>query len=215
MKSVLLIGLGEYGILLAEELSALGHQVMGIDKEESRVNAALPFVTMAQIGDCTNEAFLKSLGIPNFDVCMVAISENFQTSLETTAALKELGAVMVVARADRENQEKFLLRNGADEVVNPKRQMAQWAATRYTCAHILDYIKLDDSHGIFEVDVPSEWVGKTVVEIDIRRKYHINILAVKDHGRMDLSIQPDTRLHAKTTMLVLGERKALQKCFRM
>ncbi len=215
MKSVLLIGLGEFGQLLARELTELGHEVMAVDKDENRIQDVLPFVTGAQIGDSTNAAFLRSLGVRSFDVCMVTISEDFQSSLETTALLKELGAPCVVARADRDSQEKFLLRIGADEVVNPKKHMAHWAATRYTCAHILDYIKLDNTHGIFEVDVPTDWVGKTILEIDIRRKYSINILAVKDHGKIDLSIQPDTRLHMGQTMLVLGQRKALQKCFKM
>lgn len=215
MKSVLVIGLGEFGRLLARDLMELGHEVMAVDRNEARVNEILPSVTGAWIGDSTNEAFLRSLGVRNFDVCMVAISEDFQSSLETTALLKELGAACVVSRADRDSQEKFLLRIGADEVINPQKHMANWAATRYTCAHILDYVKLDDTHGIFEVDVPADWVGKTILEIDIRRKFSINILAVKDKGKMNLSILPDTRLKAGTTMLVLGERKALQKCFKM
>ena len=116
MKSILLIGLGRFGRHIAQELNELGHQVMAIDSNEDRVNAVLSYVTNAQIGDSTSEYFLRSLGVGNFDVCIVTIGGNFQSSLETTSLLKELGAKLVVSRAERDVQAKFLLRNGADEV---------------------------------------------------------------------------------------------------
>ena len=117
------------------------HQVMAVDKDEKRVNAVLPFVMNAQIGDATNEEFLESLGVNNFDVCIVAIGDDFQSSLETTSLLKELDAKKIVSRAAREVHAKFLLRNGADEIVYPERQLADWTAIRYTADHILDYIE--------------------------------------------------------------------------
>lgn len=163
MKSILLIGLGRFGRHVAMKLDELHHQVMAVDKEEGRVEAVLPFVTSAQIGDATNEEFLSSLGVRNFDVCIVAIGDNFQNSLETTSLLKELGARMVVSRAARDVQAKFLLRNGADEVVYPERQLADWTAIRYSADHILDYIELDNDHSIFEVAVPDKWMGKTII----------------------------------------------------
>ena len=215
MKSILLIGLNNFGVYMAKDLRELGHQVMAVDKREDRIDAILPFVTDAQIGDSTSEAFLRSLGVNNYDVCLVAIGNDFQSSLETASLLKELGAKLVVARADREAQEKFLLRNGADEVINPEKQIAQWAAIRYASNHILDYIKLDDDHAIFEVTVPRDWVGKTVGEIDIRKRFGINIMAVKENGHMNLSVTPDTMLTENRTMLVLGERRAIQRCFRI
>ncbi len=215
MKSILLIGLNHFGVLIAKRLQDLGHQVLAVDRNESRVNAALPFVTDAQIGDSTNEAFLRSLGINNFDVCIVTIANDFQSSLETTSLLKELGGKLVVARAEREVQAKFLLRNGADEVMNPEKQIAEWAAIRYASNHILDYISLDDNHAIYEVTVPGDWVGKTIGQIDIRKRYGINILAVKDNGKMNLSVTPETMLNENRTMLVLGERRAIQKCFKI
>lgn len=131
MKSILLIGLGRFGRHIAEELNKLGHEVMAVDENEDRVNAVLSIVTNAQIGDSTNAEFLEALGVRNFDVCIVAISGNFQSSLETTSLLKELGAKMVVSRAERDVQAKFLLRNGADEVLYPEKQLAKWAAIRY------------------------------------------------------------------------------------
>lgn len=215
MKSVLIIGLGNFGMLIAKQIHELGHQVMAIDKNEDRVNQALPFVTNALIGDSTNESFLESLGINNFDICIETIGNDFQSSLETTSLLKELGGKMVVSRANREVQAKFLLRNGADEVVNPEKQIAKWTAIRYTSDHILDYVQLDDSHSIFEVDLPSEWIGKRISEIDIRQKYGINILAIKENGNMDLALTPDYAFIAGQTLLVLGEHKAIQKCFHI
>ena len=215
MKSILLIGLSNFGVYMAKQLRELGHQVMAVDRREDRIDAVLPFVTDAQIGDSTSEAFLRSLGINNYDVCLVAIGNDFQGSLETASLLKELGAKLVVARADREVQAKFLLRNGADEVINPEKQIAEWAAIRYASNHILDYIKLDEDHAIFEITVPRDWVGKTVGEIDIRKRYGINIMAVKENGKMNLSVTPETVLSSNRTMLVLGEHRAIQRCFRI
>ncbi len=215
MKSILLIGLGRFGKHIALQLNQLGHQVMGVDHNEDRVNDAMAVVTNAQIGDSTNEEFLRSLGIDNFDVCIVAIGNDFQSSLETTCSLKELGAKFVVSRAERDGQAKFLLRNGADEVVYPEKQVARWAAIRYSSDHILDYIELDETHSIFEVSVPKAWIGLSIGQLDIRRKYNINIMAVKKNGKMSVSVTPDTVLTEDKTMLVLGEYRALQKCFHI
>ena len=215
MKSILLIGLGRFGKHIAIHLNQLGHQVMAVDHVEERVEAVLPFVTNAQIGDSTNADFLESLGIRNYDVCIVAIGNDFQSSLETTSLLKELGARLVVARAARDVQAKFLLRNGADEVVYPEKQLAKWTAIRYTADHILDYIELDADHAMFEIPVPTDWAGRTIGQIDIRKKYKINIMGVKKQGKLELSISPDTVLEAGETMLVLGRNRDLQKCFRI
>ena len=215
MRSILLIGVNRFGSLLARQFQEQGHQVMAVDKDEERINCVLPLVTDAQIGDSTNEAFLRSLGVDNYDVCIVTIGGDFQSSLETTSLLKELGGKFVVSRADRDVQAKFLLRNGADEVINPEKQVAEWAAIRYASDHVLDYIRLDDTHAIFEVPIPKEWAGKTVGQIDIRRKYGVTIMALKENGRMNLSVTPDSVLNPRDTMLVLGEKKALRKTFRM
>lgn len=212
-KSVLLIGLGRFGKYIAMKLHELGHEVMGVDENEERVNDAMPYVTDGQIGDSTNEALLKSLGVKNYDVCIVTIGGDFQSSLETTCLLKELGAQKVVSRAEQDVQAKFLLRNGADEIIYPEKQLATWAAIRYSFDHILDYIELGDSCSIFEVSVPSAWVGKSVVEIDIRRKYNVNIIATKKNGKINAVVTADTILSAEETLLVLGEYKAMRKCF--
>ena len=215
MKSILLIGLGRFGKHIAMKLHELNHEVMAIDKQEERVEDVLPYVTNAQIGDSMNEAFLRSLGVGNYDVCIVAIGNDFQSSLETTSLLKELGAKMVVSRAARDVHAKFLLRNGADEIVYPEKQLATWTAIRYSSDHILDYIELDDDCAIFEIAVPEAWVGKTVGEMNIRRKYNINIMALKRDGKLELTITPDTRFTDGEAMLVLGNNRDMQKCFHL
>ena len=213
MKSILLIGLVRFGKHIAIHLNELGHQVMAVDCVEERVEAVLPIVTNAQIGDSTNADFLKSLGIGNFDVCIVAIGNDFQSSLETTSLLKELGAKLVVSRAARDVHAKFLLRNGADEVVYPEKQLAKWTAIRYSSDHILDYIELDEDHSMLEVPVPPSWAGRSIRQLDIRKKYNVNIIGLKKDGRLELSISPDVLLPPEASMLVLGGHRDLQKCF--
>ena len=215
MKNILLIGLGRFGSHIAKQLHSLGHEIMAVDVNEERVNKILPFVTNAQIGDSTDAEFLQSLGIGNFDICFVTIGGSFQNSLETTSLLKELGANLVISRAERDVQEKFLLRNGADRVVYPEKQVAKWASIRYADDHILDYMEVDASHAIFEVEVPDEWLGRSVGELDIRKKYNINILAVKKEREVSVAISVDTVLEAGSTLLVLGDYKAIQKCFHI
>ena len=215
MKSILLIGLGRFGQHVARKLYDLNHQVMAVDQDEERVNDILPYVTNAQIGDSTSEAFLSSLGIRNFDACIVAIGDDFQNSLETTSLLKELGAKKVIARASTGVQEKFLLRNGADEVVYPEKQLAAWTAIRCTSDHILDYIELDDKYSIFELSIPKEWQGKTILQLDIRRKYSINILGIRENGTLNMNITPDMTMDSQKSLLVLGNEKSVQKCFHI
>jgi len=215
MKSILLIGIGRFGKHIAYRLNEFGHEIMAVDDNEERVNEILPYVTNAQIGNSTNYEFLDSLGVRNFDVCIVCIGDDFQDSLETTSNLKELGAKLVISRAASDVQAKFLLRNGADEILYPEKQLAKWAAIRYGSNHVLDYIELDETHSIFEVEVPKNWIGKTVGQIDIRKKYEINLVAVKKDGNMNMSINTDTVLTEDVTMLVIGEDRALKKCFDM
>ena len=215
MKSVLLIGLGRFGRNVAEKLNELHHQVMAVDLDENRVNEVLHLVTDAQIGDATSRAFLSTLGVDNYDVCIVTIGENFQASLETTSLLRELGAVKIVSRASSEVHRKFLLRNGADDAVYPEGQLANWTAVRHTTDHIRDYIALDSEYSICDLAVPPEWYGKTVGGLDIRKKYHLNLLVVKENGNARIAVSSDTVLHENQTILVLGKWKDIQKCFKI
>ena len=215
MKSILLIGLGRFGRHIAMKLNDLNHQDMAVDSNEERVNAVLGYVTSALIGDSTSEEFLSSLGVGNFDACIVAIGDDFQSSLETTSLLKELGAGKVIARASTGVQEKFLLRNGADEVVYPEKQLAAWTAIRCTSEHILYYIELDATHSIFELSIPEEWNGKTILQLDIRKKYGVNILGVRENGVLNMNITPDMTMDKGKSLLVLGNERSVQKCFRI
>lgn len=215
MKSVLLIGLGRFGLNIAKKLNELKHEVMAVDINDARVTTALPYVTKAVIGDSTKKEFLLSLGVRNYDLCIVTIGESFQNSLETTALLKELGAQKVVARASRDVHAEFLKRNGADEVVYPEGQLASWTAIRYTADNIFDYIELDGDYAIFEVSVPKIWAGKTVGEINIRKKFSINILAVRKNGKLFPDITTETMLCENDILLVLGSYTSMRKCFRI
>ena len=215
MKSVLLIGLGRFGRHIAMKLNSMNCHVMAVDDNEERVNAVLPYVTDGIIGDSTNEHFLSSLGVKDYDACIVAIGDDFQSSLETASLLKELGAKKVIARASRGVQEKFLLRNGADEVVYPEKQLAAWTAVRCVSDNVLDYIELGNDYSIFEIAVPENWVGKSILDLDVRRKYNVNVLAVRKHGDLKVEAVLDDELQATDSLLVLGREKDIQKCFKI
>ena len=212
MKNVLIIGAGRFGRYTAIKLNELGHQIMVIDKNEDRINRILPYVTDAQIGDSTDDTFLRTIGIPDYDLCIVAIGDDFLSSLETTSLLEELGAKKIIARATSGNQEKFLMKNGASAVVFPERQLGSWTAIRYGSDTISNYIDLSDGYSIFEVAVPSQWDGKRVGELDVRKRYQINILGVQN-GTMNMDINVNTILHAGQKLLVLGKQEVLQKLF--
>ena len=179
MKSVLIIGLGRFGGYMAKKFTELGNHVMVIDTNEEKINEILPFVTNAKIGDATKSAVLKSIGVDNFDICVVSVGENFQSSLETTSLLKEAGAKFVLSRACTDIQAKFLLRNGADEVVYAEKEMAERLAVKYSADNIFDYIQLTKDYAIYEIPTPKNWEGKTIKDKAVRTHYNINILAIK------------------------------------
>lgn len=211
MKSVLLIGLGRFGRHMAAKLNEMGHEVLAIDINEQRVNDVLPVATSAQIGDSTNENFIASLGVRNFDLCVVAIGDNFQSSLETVALLKDYGAPFVVARANRDVHAKFLLRNGADQVVYPEKEMAIRSAVKFSSDNVFDYIELTMDYSIYEVPVPHAWVGKTLVELSVRTKYHINVMALRHGDELVPLPPPDHVFRSDETMLIMGANKDLIK----
>ncbi|MFP5527257.1 potassium channel family protein [Peptococcus simiae] len=213
MKNILLIGLGRFGRHMAQQFYTMGHEVMAVDRQEERVNQVLSFVTDAQIGDSTDGAFLTSLGVGNYDLCVVAIGDSFENSLVTTSLLKELGAGRVIARASRGIQERLLLRNGADEVVYPEKQLARWTAIRYSSDHILEYWALDQGYAVYELDVPAAWLGQAVAQLDLRKKYGLNILGIRYAGQLEMEVRPQTILEAGASVLVLGPEALIRKCF--
>ena len=214
MKSVLILGAGNFGSMLARQMCEQGYEIMIVDARESLVNAVMPYVTDAQIGDCTNPNFLRSLGVDNYDLCVVTISENFQTSLETTSLLKDLGAKRVISRAKNEIQEKFLLRNGADEVVYPEKQVAVRLATKYASEQILDFLQFDGGYSIYEMAVPESWFGKTLPQLDVRRKYDINIISLRRDTQVSIP-RPDDPFRTGDVVYVVGEMKSVQRCFHI
>ncbi|MCR5623828.1 MAG: TrkA family potassium uptake protein [Lachnospiraceae bacterium] len=211
MKSVLVIGLGRFGRSAVKKLYELGHEVLAVDWTEERVNNVLQYTTEAMIGDSTSVDFLKSLGIDNFDLCIVAIGDNFEHSVITTYHLRELGAKKIVARAARETHKKFLLHNGADEVVYPEKQLAEWTAIRYSQDHIFDYIKLDNTNAIFEIEIPKAWVNSTLLQLDVRKKWGINVIAVRRDGRVEMEIDPKMVLTDDMSLFVAGNSKNIKK----
>ncbi len=210
MKSVLIIGAGPFGIHIAKRMSDLRCEIMVVDSDEERVNAILPLVTNSQIGDSTNEDFMESLGIPDFDVCIVTISDSFQDLLETTALLKELGARKVIARAKNDVQEKFLLRNGADETVYPEKLTAIRLATKEASDDILDVFQLDHDINIYEIRVPDSWHNKTIAELDVRKKHHLNIIAIRTSDQLVVPM-PDMVLTTDYTLLLIGSVENIRK----
>lgn len=214
MDSAIIIGVGQFGAHIARRMSELKCEVMAIDVNEDRINEILPYVTHAQIGDSTNPEFMRALGVGNYDVCIVTIGNSFQTSLETTALVKELGSKMVVSRAANDVQMKFLLRNGADDVIYPEKQTAMRVATKYASKTILDYIEMDSSIAIYEMKVPKDWNSKTIMQLDIRKKFNVNIIAVKRDAHLMVP-SADMVMTSDDIALVIGERKNVQKCFKV
>jgi K+ transport systems, NAD-binding component len=214
MTTALIIGVGQFGRHIAKRMEELRCEVMAVDINEECINEILPFVTNARIGDATNEEFLRSLGVNDYDVCIVALGSLFQSSLETTSLLKELGAKKVVSRATNDVQMKFLLRNGADEVVYPEKQMALRIATKYASDSILDFVHLDNNYSIYEMKVPKDWFGKTLIQLDIRKKYRINVLTMK-RGKAVFIPSPDTEIMPGDIAFVIGELRDIQKCFKI
>lgn len=212
-KSFLIIGMGRFGRHVARKLNELGMQVMAVDKNERTVQEVLSYVTNAQVGDGADKYFLSTLGVDNFDVCIVAIGEDFLSSLEATFYLKELGARKVIARAAQDTQRKFLLRNGADDVVYPEKAMGEWTAVRYASDSFFDYMDLDENYGVFEIAVPSEWAGHTIGEIGVRNKYHMNIIAVKTGDKTDIMTGANYMLSTSQTLMVLGRIDEMTKFF--
>lgn len=211
MKTILVIGLGRFGRHLATRLTTLGNEVLAVDINEERVNKILPNVTNAMIGDSTNELFIKSLGVGNFDICVVAIGSSFQSSLETTALLKDLGAKFILARATRDVHAKFLSRNGADKVVYIEKEIAHRLAVKHSLDHIFDYVELSPEYSIYEIFMPPDWIGHSIAEKRVRNKYRISVLATKKGEEIHPLPSPDHVFGADETLIIMGRNDDVKK----
>lgn len=215
MKSFLVIGIGRFGKFLSRKLAKLKNEVMIVDKNEDNIKELLPFVTGAQIGDCTQAEVIQSLGVGNFDICFVCVENDFQSSLEITDLLKEFGAKYVISKAGRDIQEKFLLRNGADEVVDPERNIAEKLAFRCSANHVFDYIVLTNDTSIYEIQPAEIWIGKSIKEVNFRVKYHVSILAVKIGDEISPLPPADHIFKRDEHLLVLGRHADLEKILKL
>lgn len=215
MKSILIIGMGRFGNHLCRKMVELKNQVMIIDTDEEKLKAMMPAVTSAKIGDCTDVEVLKSIGVGNFDICFVCIGTNFQSSLEITSLLKENGARYVVSKATRDIQAKFLLRNGADEVIYPDRDMAEKTAMRYNADHIFDYIELDEEYSVYEIPVLQKWVGQSIRDVNVRAEYNVSILGTRDENdKMQLMPGADYVFKADEHLMVIGRNEDVNKILK-
>lgn len=211
MKSVLIIGMGKFGHHLCKDLIALDNDVMIIDQQEERVSDMISLVTNVQIGDCTNPQVIKNLGVGNFDIVFVCIGTNFQSSLEITSLVKEMGARYVISKANRDVHAKFLLRNGADEVIYPDRDIAEKLARRCSANHVFDYIELDDEYSIYEIPTAKEWVGHSIRDIDIRKKYGVNIIGTKMGEATNILPEPDYIFKDGEHLMIIGDSETVGK----
>lgn len=211
MKSILIIGLGRFGRHMAEKFSEQNNDVMAIDINEERVNNVLSIVTNALIGDATNERFMETVGVRDFDLCVVAIGDNFQSSLETTALLKDLGAKFVLARASRDVHAKFLLRNGADDVIYTEKETAERLAVKYGSDNIFNYIELNDEYSIYEIAVPAAWLNKSILKVNVRSKYGISILATKQGNNIFPLPKPEHVFTDSESLMILGKNEDVSR----
>lgn len=214
MKSILMIGMGKFGHHLCQNMVNLGNEVMIVDSRPEVLDDLLPIVTSAKIGDCTNEEVLKSLGIRNFDICFVCIGTNFQSSLEITSLLKDMGAKYVVSKANRDIHAKFLLRNGADEVVYPDRDIAEKVAVKLSANHVFDYIELTPNFSIYEIPTLDEWCGKTIMEVNFRAKYGVSIIGTKENDEVSLLPMASHVFKKEEHLMIIGQNENVKKLLK-
>ena len=214
MKSILVIGIGRFGRHLSRKLIDLGNEVMIVDQSEDSLRDLIPYATSTQIGDCTKEEVLRSLGVRNFDLCFVCVGSNFQSSLEITSLLKELGAKHVISKASRDIHAKFLMRNGADEVTYPERDIAEKLAVRYSANNVFDYIEITKDVSIYEVPPLDGWIGKSIKEANVRVKYRVSILATKVGETVYPMPTSDHVFRADEHLIIMGHHADFEKLLK-
>lgn len=209
MVSVLLIGMGKFGRTLGEKLLGMGDEVMIVDRNEDAINSLASKYTNALIANCMNEENLAAMDIPSFDVCVVAIGDDFQSSLEITSILKDLGAKKIISRATTEIQRKLLLRMGADEVIYPDMDIAEKLAVRLNSRNVINYIDIDADYSIFEISVPAKWVDRKLIDVNPRVKYGMNILTVKKGRQVIASLDGNYVFEAEDQIVVFGNTERI------
>ena len=203
-KQYLVIGCGRFGSSVAKKMCQLGNEVMVIDKDEDSINNIAELVTHTAIVDVTEERDLKSIGLGNFDVVIVAISSDVRASIMATVMAKEMGVPKVVCKAKDELQAKVLYKIGADKVVFTERDMGIRLAYNLASENILDQINLDPEYSIMEIVTPQNWVGKTIIELNLRAKYDITVLAVKTQSGLKVMPSPNYKMQEKNILIIIG-----------
>ena len=203
-KQYIVIGCGRFGSSVAKKMCQLGNEVMVIDKDEDSIENIAEQVTHTAIVDVTEERDLKSIGLGNFDVVIVAISSDIRASIMVTIMAKEMGVPKIVCKAKDELQAKVLYKIGADKVVFPERDMGIRLAYNLASENILDQINLDPEYSIIEIVTPTNWVGKTIIELNLRAKYDITVLAVKTTSGLKVMPSPNYKMQEKNILIIIG-----------
>lgn len=210
MKSILVIGAGKFGHHIAEFLYDMGNDVMLVDKNEILIEEYADKVTSAEIGDFTIKNNLSALNVGDFDYVFVCIGD-FQDSLVVTSYLKELGASYVISKASSLIHEKFLLQNGADQVIYPERDMAYNMAVEFDNTSIFDYFQLSEDTGIYEITAPDAWIGKSLSKINVRKIHNITVIAYKDGDEVVAVSSPDYVFTKANHIIVMGKKSDIKK----
>lgn len=211
MKSYVVIGLGRFGSSLARQLCKLGAEVLALDVKGDLVQQVASEVTHAVVGDAQDKEVLRALGVRNMDCAVIAIGDNLAASVLITMNLKELGVPFIVCKAHDETHQKVLEKLGVDRVVIPEQEYAQRLARTLNSHNVLDYIELSEDFGILDVPAPAAWIGKTLRELNIRAKLGVNIIAVENGGKTNVSPSADYAVQSGDTMVVLGDNVSLEK----
>ena len=210
MKSYVVIGMGRFGAEVARRLCELGCEVLAIDNNEDLIQPMADEVTQAVVADARDQSVLRALGVKEFDCAVVAIGGSLADSVLATMNVKELGVKHIVCKAHDEVHRQVLMKLGADQVVIPEQENALRLARSLSSFNVLDYIELSDDYGIIDVPAPQSWVGKTLKELNVRAKLGVNILAVKQDGKINVSPAADDVICQGDVMVVLGDTAALK-----
>ncbi|HWR62385.1 MAG TPA: TrkA family potassium uptake protein [Clostridia bacterium] len=216
MRQFIIIGIGRFGKAVAERLYELGHEVLAIDTDEDTIQKVSEKVTHAVTADATDENVLKSLGVRNFDVGVVAIGSDIQSSIIVTLMLKEMGVGYIVAKAQNDTHAKVLLKIGADRVVFPERDMGERVAHNLIGTNILEYIELSEEHSIIEFAALQSWIGKDLRDLNLRAKYGVTVVAMRNRNEEGINVSPkaDTEIREGDILIVVGNNDDLRKLER-
>ena len=210
MKTYLIVGLGRFGTAVALKLQELGNEVMVIDENEEHVQRVADQVTYAVVGDARDEDVLESLGVRNLDCAIVAIGQDLAASVVITLNLKSLGVPQVICKAQDDLQKRALEKLGADRVVIPEREMGMKLAQNLTSSSVLDYVELSRDCGLAEIITPKPWAGKTLLELDVRKKYGVTVAALrKADGDLTVFVDAGYRLKADDELVLVGSNEDL------